>query len=130
MARRSRGTPRVANRLLRRVRDFAQERGEGKIDRETASRALELLEVDEQGLDKMDRVLLRTLMENFKGGPVGIDTLAAAVNEDTNTLEDVHEPYLIQLGFLSRTKQGRVATSAAFEYFGIAPPTTKQDTLF
>jgi len=132
LARRSRGTPRVANRLLRRVRDFAQERAEGKIDRPTAARALELLEVDEQGLDKMDRILLRTLIENFKGGPVGIDTLAAAVNEDTHTLEDVHEPYLIQLGFLSRTKQGRVATRAALEYFGVSPPPPagRQDPLF
>ncbi len=130
LARRSRGTPRVANRLLRRVRDFAQERGDGKIDLATAFRALELLEVDDQGLDKMDRILLLTILENFKGGPVGIDTLSAAVNEDANTLEDVHEPYLIQLGFLGRTKHGRVATQAAFEHFGIAPPTTKQEKLF
>jgi len=130
MARRSRGTPRVANRLLRRVRDFAQERGQGKIDRETASRALELLEVDERGMDKMDRVLLLAIIEQFQGGPVGIDTLSAAVNEDPHTLEDVHEPYLIQLGFLGRTKQGRVATRAAFEYFQIEPPTGKQEKLF
>jgi len=130
MARRSRGTPRVANRLLRRVRDFAQERGSGKIDQATASQALHLLEVDEQGLDKMDRVLLLAIIEQFQGGPVGIDTLSAAVNEDPNTLEDVHEPYLIQLGFLGRTKQGRVATRSAFEYFGIPLPVGRQERLF
>jgi len=130
MASRSRGTPRVANRLLRRVRDYAQERAAGKIDRATAARALSLLEVDERGLDKMDRVLLSTIMEQFQGGPVGIDTLSAAVNEDPHTLEDVHEPYLIQIGFLNRTKQGRVATRAAFEYFGFPPPTGRQEKLF
>ena len=130
MARRSRGTPRVANRLLRRVRDFAQERGSGKIDQATAARALQLLEVDEQGLDKMDRVLLMAIIEQFQGGPVGIDTLSAAVNEDAHTLEDVHEPYLIQRGFLGRTKQGRVATRAAFEYFGVPLPTARQESLF
>jgi holliday junction DNA helicase RuvB len=130
LARRSRGTPRVANRLLRRVRDFAQERGQGKIDRSTATQALALLQVDEQGLDKMDRVLLMAIIEQFQGGPVGIDTLSAAVNEDPHTLEDVHEPYLIQLGFLGRTKQGRVATRAAFEYFRIPLPIGKQPNLF
>ena len=122
VSRRSRGTPRVANRLLRRVRDYAQERGSGTIDEATAGQALELLEVDSQGLDKMDRMLLLTLIQNFQGGPVGIDTLSAAVNESPDTLEDVHEPYLIQCGFLSRTKQGRVATRAAFEYFDIPAP--------
>ncbi len=122
ISRRSRGTPRVANRLLRRVRDFAQERGDGTIDQETAARALELLEVDEQGLDKMDRKILLTLMETFNGGPVGIDTLSAAINEAPDTIEDVHEPYLIQQGFLGRTKQGRIATRAAFEYFRIPFP--------
>jgi len=130
MARRSRGTPRVANRLLRRVRDYAQERARGRIDRETAMQALSLLEVDERGLDKMDRVLLLAVIEQFQGGPVGIDTLSAAVNEDAHTLEDVHEPYLIQLGFLGRTKQGRVATRAAFEYFGFPLPTGRQERLF
>lgn len=130
VARRSRGTPRVANRLLRRVRDYAQERGEGVIDDPTASRALELLEVDAMGLDKMDRVLLLTIIDKFQGGPVGIDTLSAAVNEASDTLEDVHEPYLIQLGFLGRTKQGRVATASAFEYFQLEIPQKKQGDLF
>ena len=130
VARRARGTPRVANRLLRRVRDYAQERGEGIIDNSTASLALELLEVDAQGLDKMDRMLLLTIIEKFQGGPVGIDTLSAAVNEAADTLEDVHEPYLIQCGFLDRTKQGRIATATAFEYFQGSIPKKKQEDLF
>jgi len=131
IARRSRGTPRVANRLLRRVRDYAQERGEGEIDEPTAAKALELLEVDEQGLDKMDRMLLRTIIEKFQGGPVGIDTLSAAVNESADTLEDVHEPYLIQRGFISRTKQGRIATAEGFNYLRMtAKEEKKQEGLF
>jgi Holliday junction DNA helicase RuvB len=130
ISRRARGTPRVANRLLRRVRDYAQERGKGIIDQETASLALELLEVDGQGLDKMDRKIMMTIIESFQGGPVGIDTLSAAVNEAPDTIEDVHEPYLIQQGLLGRTKQGRVATRQAFEYFRIAVPRDKQEDLF
>ncbi len=130
IGRRSRGTPRVANRLLRRVRDYAQERGEGKIDANTASLALRLLEVDGQGLDKMDRKIMLTIIEGFQGGPVGIDTLSAAVNESPDTIEDVHEPYLIQQGFLGRTKQGRVATRHAFAYFQIPVPQHKQGELF
>jgi len=130
IARRSRGTPRVANRLLRRVRDYAQERGDGEIDESTASRALELLEVDEQGLDKMDRMLLRTIVEKFQGGPVGLDTLSAAVNEASDTIEDVHEPYLLQRGFIGRTKQGRIATSEGFNYLKIQDARNKQEDLF
>ena len=130
VARRSRGTPRVANRLLRRVRDFAQERGKGVIDRDTASRGLQLLEIDEYGLDKMDRLLLSTIIEKFQGGPVGIDTLSAAVNEAADTLEDVHEPYLIQCGFVGRTKQGRVATANAYKYLELVPPRSRQEDLF
>lgn len=130
IARRARGTPRVANRLLRRVRDYAQERGEGTIDEKTASLALELLEVDAEGLDKMDRKIMLTIIEGFRGGPVGIDTLSAAVNEAPDTIEDVHEPYLIQKGFLGRTKQGRVATEQAFAYFQVPVPKNKQGELF
>jgi len=131
IARRSRGTPRVANRLLRRVRDVVEERGEGIIDSVTASKALGLLEVDAYGLDKMDRKILSIIIEQFRGGPVGIDTLSAAVNESTDTIEDVHEPYLIQAGFVGRTKQGRVATQLALEYFQkVGPPGKKQGGLF
>ncbi|MEW6440940.1 MAG: Holliday junction branch migration DNA helicase RuvB [bacterium] len=129
IARRSRGTPRIANRLLRRVRDVAQERGKGIIDEPLAAMALEFLEVDDRGLDKMDRKILLTVIEQFRGGPVGIETLSAAVNEATDTIEDVHEPYLIQSGLLSRTKQGRMATHLAFEYFKMRPPWTKQEDL-
>lgn len=130
IARRSRGTPRVANRLLRRVRDVVQERRDGVIDAATASEALALLEVDEYGLDKMDRKILMTILEQFRGGPVGIDTLSAAVNESADTIEDVHEPYLIQCGLLGRTKQGRVATRLAFEHFGVDLPKGRQEGLF
>ncbi len=130
ISRRSRGTPRVANRLLRRVRDYAQERGEGTINKPTAAKALELLEVDKQGLDKLDRTILLTIINNYQGGPVGLDTIAAAVNEAPDTIEDVHEPYLIQQGFLSRTKQGRVVTKNAFEYFDLPIPISKQEELF
>lgn len=119
MARRSRGTPRLANRLLKRVRDFAQVKYQGKITGEVASLALDLLEVDKNGLDQTDRLLLRTIIEKFSGGPVGLDTLAAAVGEDSGTIEDVYEPYLIQHGFLSRTPRGRVAMQAAYSHLGI-----------
>jgi Holliday junction DNA helicase RuvB len=119
IARRSRGTPRVANRLLRRVRDFAQVRHDGGVTGEVARAGLELFEVDEQGLDKLDVAILTTLVEKFDGGPVGLSTLAAAVGEETDTLEDVYEPYLLQLGFLRRTPRGRVATERAFRHLGV-----------
>jgi Holliday junction DNA helicase RuvB len=118
IAKRSRGTPRVANRLLRRVRDFAQVKADGKIDQAMADQALKLLEVDERGLDKMDRKILLTILEKFNGGPVGLETLAVAVNEEKDTLEDVYEPYLIQVGFLDRTPRGRRATSLAAGHMG------------
>jgi len=118
IAKRSRGTPRVANRLLRRVRDFAQVKAQGMIDRMVADQALKLLEVDERGLDKMDRKILLTILEKFSGGPVGLETLAVAVNEEKETIEDVYEPYLIQEGFLDRTSRGRKATLLALEHFG------------
>lgn len=121
LARRSRGTPRIANRLLRRVRDFAQVEAEGKIDRETARRALAMLEVDEFGFDEVDRKILGTLIDHYGGGPAGIQALAAAVGEDRGTLEDLYEPYLIQEGFLQRTPRGRVATMRAYEHLGIRP---------
>ncbi len=121
ISRRSRGTPRVANRLLRRVRDYAEVEGEGKITLAIARYALEQLEVDEAGFDRMDRELLLTLIEKFGGGPVGIDTLAAATGEDKGTIEDIYEPFLMQEGFLDRTPRGRVATARAFEHFGLTP---------
>jgi Holliday junction DNA helicase RuvB len=122
IARRSRGTPRVANRLLRRVRDFAEVRGTGRIDEPTAREALEVFQVDDLGLDKLDLALLRTVIEKYGGGPVGIGTLAAALHEEKDTLEDVSEPYLLQLGFLQRTQRGRKATDLAYRHLGIAPP--------
>lgn len=128
MARRSRGTPRLANRLLKRVRDFAQVKYQGKITGEVASLALDLLEVDKNGLDQTDRLLLRTIIEKFSGGPVGLDTLAAAVGEDSGTIEDVYEPYLIQHGFLSRTPRGRVAMQAAYSHLGIPFGSTDGNT--
>jgi holliday junction DNA helicase RuvB len=122
LARRSRGTPRIANRLLRRVRDFAEVRGSGIIDPDTAERALELFEVDRLGLDKLDLALLRALCERFAGSPVGLTTLAVSVGEEPDTVEDVAEPYLLQLGFLLRTPRGRVATGAAYAHLGLRPP--------
>ena len=122
IARRSRGTPRVANRLLRRVRDYAQVRADGAIDAEVADAALRLLEVDEYGLDEMDGRVIRSLIEQFDGGPVGLNTLAVAIGEDAGTLEEVYEPFLIQSGFLMRTPRGRVATPNAYRKFGYAPP--------
>ncbi len=119
MARRSRGTPRLANRLLKRVRDFAQVRYDGKITKEVADFALKLLEVDRYGLDQIDRRILSTIMVQFSGGPVGLDTLAAAIGEDSGTIEDVYEPYLIKNGFLVRTPRGRVAGDFAYEHLGI-----------
>ncbi len=122
IARRSRGTPRIANRLLRRVRDYAQVKADGRIDGETARRALEMLNVDEYGLDEMDARVLRAIIENFGGGPVGLNSLAVAIGEDASTLEEVYEPYLIQNGYLDRTARGRVATPRAFQRFGYALP--------
>ncbi len=118
IARRSRGTPRIANRLLRRVRDFAEVRGTGEIDSKVAAEALSLMEVDGRGLDRLDHRLLDTIILKYGGGPVGIDTMAAALNEERETLEDVYEPYLIQIGFIDRTPRGRVATRAAFDHMG------------
>jgi Holliday junction DNA helicase RuvB len=122
IAMRSRGTPRIANRLLRRVRDYAQVRAGGMIDRETAKKALALLEVDSHGFDDLDRRLLRTIIDKYNGGPVGLNTLAAALAEEADALEEVYEPFLIQIGFLHRTPQGRVATKLAYEHFGIPLP--------
>lgn len=119
LARRSRGTPRLANRLLKRVRDFAQVKYDGYITKEVASDALDILEVDKYGLDNGDRTILNTLIEKFGGGPVGLDTLAAALGEDAGTLEDVYEPYLIKNGFINRTPRGRVATELAYKHLGI-----------
>lgn len=121
IARRSRGTPRIANRLLRRVRDFAQVRSDGTIDGDTARDALRVFKVDEKGLDKVDGAILDALIARFGGGPVGLSTLAVAVGEEPDTLEDVYEPYLMQLGFLRRTPRGRVATAAAFAHVGVTP---------
>jgi Holliday junction DNA helicase RuvB len=123
IARRSRGTPRIANRLLRRVRDFAEVKEDGRISQSVADRALTMLDVDARGLDVMDRKLLAAVMEKFSGGPVGIDNLAAAIGEERDTLEDVVEPFLIQQGFLQRTPRGRIASIAAYEHFGLAAPT-------
>ena len=119
IAKRARGTPRVANRLLKRVRDFAEVEADGIITQEVASRALDMLEVDEQGLDKMDRHIILTIIEKFDGGPIGLGSLSAAVSEEKDTLEDVYEPFLIQQGFIKRTTQGRVATKRAYSHFGI-----------
>jgi Holliday junction DNA helicase RuvB len=120
IARRSRGTPRVANRLLRRVRDFAEVRHDGSISGDVARRGLELFEVDEEGLDKLDLAILSAVIDKFGGGPVGLSTLAAAVGEETDTVEDVYEPFLLQLGFLKRTPRGRVATERAYRHLGVA----------
>jgi holliday junction DNA helicase RuvB len=122
LARRSRGTPRIANRLLRRVRDFAQVRAQGRITVAVAMDALKLLEVDDQGFDEVDRNLLRTIIDKFNGGPVGVNSLAAAMHEEKDAIEDIYEPFLIQAGFLDRTPRGRVATARAYQYFGLTPP--------
>jgi len=119
IAQRARGTPRVANRLLKRVRDYAQVRADGAITQEVARQALALLEVDELGLDQVDRKVLHTIIEKFDGGPVGLDTIAAAISEESDTIMDVYEPYLLQLGFLDRTPRGRVATRHAYEHLGL-----------
>ncbi len=131
IAKRSRGTPRIANRMLRRVRDYAQVKGDGIISQAIAGRALDMLEVDAMGLDKMDHKLLLTLIEKFNGGPVGIETLAASINEEKDTIEDIYEPYLLQTGFLNRTPRGRVATSVAYTHFGFDPSSSdNQQSLF
>jgi Holliday junction DNA helicase RuvB len=122
IAERSRGTPRIANRLLRRVRDFAEVKADGRIDEAVARAALDLLEVDPQGFDALDRKLLSTIIEKFDGGPVGIESLSAAIGEERGTLEDVIEPFLIQQGFLMRTARGRMATRAAYLHFGLKMP--------
>ena len=122
IGRRSRGTPRIANRLLRRVRDYAQVRADGRITGDVARSAMRLLEVDDHGFDEVDRKLLRTIIDKFNGGPVGVNSLAAAINEDKDAIEDIYEPFLIQAGFLDRTPRGRVATSRAYEYFGLVAP--------
>ncbi len=121
IATRCRGTPRIANRLLRRVRDYAQVRAGGHIDKPTAQAALEMLEVDRHGFDEIDRKLLLTIIEKYQGGPVGVNTLAAALAEEPDAIEEIYEPFLIQIGFLNRTPRGRVATLAAYEHFGIRP---------
>ena len=122
IARRSRGTPRIANRLLRRVRDYAQVRADGRITPDVCHAALELLEVDAHGFDESDRRLLRTIIDKFGGGPVGLGSLSAAIGEERDAIEDIYEPYLIQIGFLDRTPRGRVATARAYEYFGLMAP--------
>lgn len=128
IARRSRGTPRIANRLLKRVRDFAQIEGDGVITDDIADQALKMLEVDKRGLDQTDRTMLKAMIQKFGGGPVGVETLAAAISEETDTIEDVYEPYLLQLGFINRTPRGRVATPAAYAHLGI--PLDKSGNLF
>jgi Holliday junction DNA helicase RuvB len=130
IARRARGTPRIVNRLLRRARDFADVLSDGRIDAKLASEALRRLEVDDAGLDQMDRRYLRIIIDHYKGGPVGIDTLAAALSEPRDTLEDVYEPFLLQQGFLARTARGRVVTDRAYEHLGVPTPSRQQQRLF
>lgn len=127
IARRSRGTPRIANRLLRRVRDYAQVRGDGTIDSHYAGLALDMLSIDKNGFDQMDRRLLMTMIDKFAGGPVGLDSIAAAISEERETIEDVVEPFLIQQGFIMRTPRGRMVTQYAYTHLGITPPSTEQD---
>jgi holliday junction DNA helicase RuvB len=122
IARRARGTPRIANRLLRRVRDFAQVKGNGDIDIDLARKSLELLQVDKLGLDHIDHKLLKGIIERFRGGPVGLDTIAASIGEESETIEDVYEPYLLQIGFLQRTPRGRMVTDLVYRHFGMEPP--------
>ena len=122
IASRSRGTPRIANRLIRRVRDFAEVSGDGKITLENARESLNVLEIDELGLDNTDRTMLSVMIERFGGGPVGLDTLAATTGEDAATIEDVYEPYLLQLGFIMRTPRGRICTQAAYDHMNLPMP--------
>jgi Holliday junction DNA helicase RuvB len=128
IAGRARGTPRIVNRLLRRVRDYAQVRADGAISLEVARAGLRLLEVDEHGFDEIDRKLLRTIIDKFSGGPVGLNTIAAAISEEKDAIEDIYEPFLIQAGFLDRTPRGRVATLRAYDYFGLDAPTERRDS--
>ena len=130
IARRSRGTPRIANRLLRRVRDFAQVRAEGSIDHQVACDGLDLANVDRFGFDEIDRKLLLTIIEKFGGGPVGVNTISAAISEEKDAIEDIYEPYLIQIGFLNRTPRGRTVTRLAYDHFGVKPQSTPQKGLF
>jgi len=127
VARRARGTPRVANRLLRRLRDYAQVRADGVITAQVAVEGLELLEIDARGLDRNDIRMLRYIIDNYGGGPVGVETLAAAINEEIDTIEDVYEPYLMQIGFLQRTPRGRVVTAAAYAHLGYPVPAQKTE---
>lgn len=129
IARRSRGTPRIANRLLRRVRDYSEVRADGRVNQEIAATALDMLEVDPLGLDEVDRKIMETILGKYSGGPVGLNTISASVGEDANTIEEVYEPYLMQLGFLDRTHRGRVGTLVAFEHFNVRPPPGNQPTL-
>jgi Holliday junction DNA helicase RuvB len=129
ISRRSRGTPRIANRLLRRVRDYAEVKADGKVTKEVAEAALKMLDVDALGLDVMDRKLLLAVIEKFSGGPVGVDNLAHAIGEESDTIEDVLEPFLIQQGYLQRTPRGRVATLSAYRHFGIVAPSAPRDLL-
>jgi Holliday junction DNA helicase RuvB len=122
LSRRARGTPRIANRLLRRVRDYAQVRADGTITLAVAQTALAMLEIDDHGFDEVDRRLLRAIIDKFGGGPVGLTTIAAAISEEPDAIEDIHEPFLMQLGFIDRTPRGRVATALAYQYFGLAAP--------
>jgi Holliday junction DNA helicase RuvB len=128
IAKRSRGTPRIANRLLKRVRDYAQIKADGLITLQVADEALDMLEVDDKGLDKMDRQIMLTIIEKFDGGPIGVDTLSAAISEEKDTIEEVYEPFLIQNGYINRTPRGRVATRLAYEHFGFTPKTKKSVT--
>jgi Holliday junction DNA helicase RuvB len=130
IARRSRGTPRIANNLLKRVRDYAQVRGDGRITAELADRSLELLEIDQNGLDEMDKRILEAIMFKFNGGPVGVSSLAVAVGEEPDTIEEVYEPYLIMEGYLNRTSQGRVVTELSYKKLGLLKPSGKQPGLF
>lgn len=130
IASRSRGTPRIANRVLRRVRDYAQVKADGMIDQRVATEGLQMLEIDEMGLDESDRRLLCTIIEKFDGGPVGVETLAAATGEERDTIEDAHEPYLLQIGYINRTPRGRTATRLAYEHLGFTPKVKAQSELF
>lgn len=129
IAKRSRGTPRIANRILRRIRDYSQVKSHGNIDLEVTAVALNNLDIDQLGLDQVDRKLLKTIIEKFSGGPVGVETLAASISEEAETIEDVYEPYLMQIGFMERTSRGRVATEAAYKHLGIEKKETKQQRL-
>jgi Holliday junction DNA helicase RuvB len=130
IARRSRGTPRIANRLLRRVRDYAEVKHEGRVETPIAREALKMLEVDDYGLDEIDRKLLTTIIERFQGGPAGLNALASSIAEDRGTIEDLYEPYLIQIGFLQRTPRGRVASKLAYDHLGYKASSRKQHDLF